>query len=91
MEALVHLLTLLLLCFAAPIHAGIVAKSSITQCMGSNDVKTNFGQPCSKMLVVALTLTGDEVYTTSLHWCTLLIAALLFSQCRESRGICRQT
>ena len=57
---LVHLL-IFLFCCAVPLEAGIVAKSSITQCVGSHDVKANSGEPCSKMLVVALTITGDEV------------------------------
>ena len=53
----------LLYCYFVPLDASILAKSSITQCINSNDVKTNTGQPCSKMLVVALTVTGNEVYT----------------------------
>lgn len=51
-------------CFLVPLEAGIVAKSSINQCISTNDVKARNGQPCSKMLVVALTVTGDEVHTS---------------------------
>ena len=58
MEAL---LLIFLFCYVVPLEAGIVAKSSITQCVGSTDVRTKLGEPCSKMLVVALTITGDEV------------------------------
>ena len=56
-----HAILLVLCSLSVPLNASLVAKSSITQCVGSTDVKTNSGQPCSKMLVVALTVTGDEV------------------------------
>lgn len=41
-----------------------MAKSSITQCVMSDDVKGRSGKPCSKMLVVALTITGHEACIT---------------------------
>ena len=48
-------------CFPVPLQASILAKSSINQCTTSSDVKTKSGKLCSKMLVVALTVTEDEV------------------------------
>ena len=58
----------LLCCNLVPLRASILSKSSITHCVsGSADVKTYNGQPCSKMLVVALTVTGDEVQYTTLE------------------------
>ena len=43
-----------------PLEASIIAKSSISQC-SDNDIQGKDGQPCGKMLVVALTVTGNEV------------------------------
>lgn len=51
-------------CCLVLVEAGIVAKSSITQCIMSDDVKNNIGRPCSKMLVVALTITGHQACIT---------------------------
>ena len=45
-----------------PLEASIIAKSSISQC-SDNDIQGKNGQPCGKMLVVALTVTGNEVCT----------------------------
>ena len=80
----------LLMCCVVPLQAGIVAKSSITQCVGSTDVKTGAGQPCSKMLVVALTITGDEVYTAT-RFVIICALSMLLLRRRGSRGTCRQT
>lgn len=57
-----------------PLEASIIAKSSISQC-SDNDVHGNDGQPCGKMLVVALTVTGNEVCIL----CNILTSKCSFS------------
>lgn len=70
MEKDVHItwIVIALCCFLVTVEASIIAKSSITNCVTSTDVKTYSGKTCSKMLVVALTVTGDEVHNNSPHY-----------------------
>ena len=58
-------------CFLVPMQASILAKSSINQCTMSTDVKAGNGKVCSKMLVVALTVTGNEV---CMHTCIISVS-----------------
>ena len=45
-------------------HATVVAKSSLNQCTaygGTDDLKNTVGAPCTKKLVVAMTVSENEV------------------------------
>ena len=56
------LIACLLYCYnLEPSESGFIASSSINYC-SETDVRNETGQHCGKMLVIALTVTGNEVY-----------------------------
>jgi len=52
------------LCLVSLTEAGIIAKSTKNECVnygGEADLKKKGGNPCKQKLVIALTVTADEV------------------------------
>lgn len=57
-------LLIVVLCLVSLTEAGIIAKTTKNECINSGgeaDLKNKGGNPCQKKLVIALTVTADEV------------------------------
>lgn len=62
------LLALFLHLLWTPALSSIVSKSSLSQCTayGNSELRNNVGAVCSKKLVVAMAITANEVYSSTI-------------------------